>query len=1146
MLNAIIRFALRNRLLIVFVSLATFVYGGYAAATLPIDVFPDLDRPRVVIMTECAGLAPEEVEVLVTFPLESALLGASGVRDVRSQSALGLSVIYVEFDWETDIQVARQVVTERLAALPEPLPAGVRPQLAPVSSIMGQVMLIGLHHQSGPNGGLLAPLGKTGYLVELLSSSEAASPTLAVWDPRDRTDPTNWPPVTGWAVIRGPTIAPRAENDTEWHATIALHGKHHEVVFPDLEQRQMALRTLADWVIRPRLLKIAGIAQVAAIGGGRKQYQVLVDPTALHAHDVSLREVETALKENNINASGGFAERGDREQAVRLLGRLGPEPEQVLADLRRMPVKPTARRTVPLSQVARVVEGPQLKRGDASVNGHPGVVLMVTKQPHIDTRALTEEITAALAEVQGSLPTDLVINPELFQMKGFIDRGIFNVAEALAIGAVLVLLVLFLFLLNFRTTFISLTAIPLSLAITALVFKGIGWLTATKLSINVMTLGGISVAMGELVDDAIVDVENIFRRLRENHALPNPRPTLRVVYEASVEVRSAIVFSTLMVILVFIPLFALGGMEGRLFTPLAWAYIVSILASLLVSLTVTPVLSSYLLPRARATHRREDSPLLRFLKWANSHLILLSMARTRMLLLFTGVLFAGAVVLLSRLGTDFLPAFDEGSVQVNLTLPPGASLAASNRVCAVADARFRQMRQRGEILQFERRTGRAELDEHVEPVSNTEYILVINPHLGRSRDAMLQQILKELKDELPGVDIEAEQPLAHLISHMISGVTAQIAIKVYGDDLDALRSVAEQVKAAVASVEGVTPPVIEAQRRTEELHIRLRPEDLEFYGVDRAWVADFVQAALQGEVVSQVVEGQRRFDLVVRLDEPYRSDHANLGRLQLELPDHRGAITLSDVADIGEGYGANLINRENARRRIVIRCNARGRDLGGVVADIKQRVKQEVALPEGYFIEYGGQFESQSRARWRIGVMVLVAVAGMFVVLYLLFPSARIVLQVLLLALPTAFIGGAVALALTGQTLTVAAWVGFISLGGIAARNGILLVSHYLHLMRSEGESFTQEMILRGSLERLAPVLMTALTASISLVPLVLGGRQPGREILYPVATVILGGLVTSTFCEFLLHPGVFWRFSGRDAGRLALGTRTENELASE
>ena len=1177
MLNAVIRWSLRYRMLVVFLAVGVLVFGGLATATLPIDVFPDLDRPRVVLFTECPGLAPEEVETLVTFPLESALLGAAGVQNVRSQSALGLSVIYVEFDWGADVKAARQLVQERLSPTQGSLPEGIRPVIAPTSSILGQIMHLGLYRQLGPQGGELAATPGIGLVAELVHDTNSGQVSLSFWQTHGYRTPDRWTlfPVASssltltWRDPDGAGKSPEGQTDLaaeagqpgRFHTKQALlqgsnektqfadrqrqvqvrvEGKNRTFEFASRARRQLDLRATADWVVRPGLLKIPGIAQVVVMGGGRKQYQVLVNPTALLAYDVTLQQVEQALRDNNLNTSGGFAVRAGVEQPIRVIGRLGPGSEQVLADLKRIPIKGMAHRPVLLGQVARVTEGAQLPRGDASVNGLPAVILTITKQPHVDTRALTDRILQVLGETEKSLPPDLVLNAELFQLRGFIDRGIHNVAEALILGAVLVLIILFLFLLNVRTTFISLTAIPLSLVITGLVFKMVGWISGAPLSINVMTLGGIAVALGELVDDAIVDVENIFRRLRENNGLPVPRPALEVIYDASVEIRSAIVFGTLMVILVFIPLFALSGMEGRLFAPLGVAYILSILASLLVSLTVTPVLSYYLLSHSRIIHRTQDSPLLSWLKIGAGKLIRFSMARPGWLLLATWIMVGLCAWELSRLGADFLPPFDEGTVQVNVTLPPGSPLEASNEAASHVDAHLRAMQKTaanptGPIAQFSRRTGRAELDEHVEPVSNTEYLITINPEAGRDRATLLRDLRQDIKTAVPGVDVEVEQPLAHLISHMLSGVTAQIAIKIEGDDLEMLRRLAGQIKDAIRDIPGITPPVVEPLRTIDELHIRLRPDKLALHGISRKFVGDFLSTALKGEEVTQVVEGQRRFDLIVRLDEPYRTDYANLPRLRLELPNGRGQVALEELAALGDGVGANQINRDNLRRRLVIRVNAEGRDQAGIVADIQRRVEERVRpeMPSGYLVEYRGQFKSQQRATLLIGLLALLAGAGMFAVLYMLFPSPRMVLQILN-ALPTAFIGGVIALLLTGQTLTVAALVGFISLGGIAARNGILLVTHYFHLMRHEGEAFSTTMILRGSLERLAPVLMTALTAGMGLLPLVIQGHAPGREILYPVATVILGGLITSTLCEFLIHPGLFWAFSGRDAERLA------------
>lgn len=1041
-MNALIRFSLQHRLLIVCLSLVTLVYGSVILSGLPIDIFPNLTRPRVVVMTECPGLAPEEVETLVTFPLETALNGASGVAAVRSASGIGLSVVYVEFGWNVDVHRARQVVAERLSTVASQLPAGVKPEMAPISSIMGQIVMIGMWSKDG-------------------------------------------------------TTSP------------------------------MEIRTLADWVVRQRLLTLSGVAQVITMGGERKQFQVLVDPDRLLQYDVTLTEVEAALRESNENATGGYLDHGAQEYLVRGIGRAEDE-----RDIGLTVVKATGGRSVLVRDVARVVLGPQIKRGDSSANGHPAVVLTIAKQPDADTRKLTEAIIAATEDLRRSLPPDVVLDATLYQQRSFIDHGIHNVLEALRDGAILVLIILFLFLLNVRTTFITLTAIPLSIVITGLVFYVLG------MSINVMTLGGLAVAMGELVDDAIVDIENVFRRLRENAHAAVPRPSLEVVYEASREIRSSIVFGTMLVVLVFIPLFALSGIEGRLFAPLGIAYIVSILASLLVSLTVTPVLGSLLLSGSKAAHREGDSPLLALLKRLVTPVIRLSLKPVpqTVILAIVGTSVIGSVLLLLTLGADFLPSFNEGAAQVNVFLPPGSSLETSNRVSRMVDARFQthaqtKDRPQGLVQSFIRRSGRAELDEHAEGVNVTEYIVTLNPDSGLSRQAALAVLRDELA-EIPGIEYEVEQPLAHLISHMLSGVTAQIAIKVYGDDLDVLRQKAQEVKSAIETVSGLAPPVVEPQQLIPQMRVELDRERLALAGATPGYVNDFLTTAIYGEVVSQVLDGQRTYDLVVRLDEPFRADLTTLHRLAIDLPDG-GRVPLSSLARVYEGAGPNTINRENVRRRITIRANTTDRDLGSAVAAIQQAIDARVELPEGYFIEYGGQFQAQQEATQQIVVLSACSLAGVFLVLYTLFPSVRIVLQVML-ALPIAFVGGVLALWITGQTLTVASMVGFISLGGIAARNGILLVSHYLHLMREEGEGFTEAMVIRGSLERLAPVLMTALTAGIGLVPLVWGGLQPGKEILYPVATVILGGLVTSTACEYVVHPGIFWLLSGRDATQLS------------
>jgi HME family heavy-metal exporter len=1125
MLDHVIRQALRFRGLVVLSALVGLIYGSHLATTLLIDVFPDLDRPRVVLLTECPGLAPEEIETLIAQPIETAILGAPGVQAVRSQASQGLAVTYVEFGWSTEVRYARQIVQERLTVVTDALPPGIRPLLTPPSSIMGQIMIVGVYRQKGPRGGDLTPVGATGILAERGQSDNPAD--WAYWRVVDRHQPQTWQRIPPDSALRRASATVR---------------------FPTPEAARMELRTLADWVIRPRLLKEAGVAEVIVMGGDRKQYQVLVDPNQLLEFGVTLQDVDRAIQDNNLNASGGFTEEGQVERPIRVLGRLGPRTETLLDDLRKLPVKANRARSVLLGQVATITEGPAPKRGDSGVDGLDAVVINLVKQPHTDTRELTDRVKHALHEVERSFPADLVVNTDLFQLRDFIDRSVYYVGEALVIGAGLIIVILFLFLLNLRTTFITLTAIPLALVVTLLVFRLLGWLTGTELSINVMTLGGIAVAMGELVDDAIVDVENIFRRLRENRVAPTPRSALVVIYDASREIRSAIVFGTAVVVLAFLPLFALSGIEGRLFVPLGLAYIVSILASLVVSLTVTPVLSYYLLGHLAAGRQPTDSSdrgLLRLLKWGAAHLIHFSMRFALPLLVLTWLMVAYCGWRLSQLGADFLPKFDEGSIQLNLTLPAGSSLAATNEAARAIDAKLKTWQQSadhptGPIRHFVRRSGRAERDEHAEPVSRSEYILSLNPQASESRQPLLAKLLRELRAEVPGADLEAEQPLAHMISHMISGVNAQIAIKVFGDDLDQLQKLATQIKAVITDLPGLTPLVIDPQELVDELHIVLRQDDLAAFGLSRKYVAQFVETALKGEVVCQVLDGQRRFDLVVKLNAAYRTDYRQLGELRIDLPAGTGQVRLKEVADLPDAAsGPNQINHDNGRRRAVIRSNVSGRDLASVVADIEKRVQTGVPLPEGYFVEFGGQFAAQRSATRLIAFLALMSVTGVFVVLYLLFPSVRICLQILN-AVPTAFVGGVFALVLTNQTLTVASLVGFVSLGGIAVRNGILLVTHYLHLLKEEGEAFTPALVLRGSLERLAPVLMTALTAGIGLLPLVVGGQKPGLEILYPVATVILGGLLTSTFCEFLIHPGLFWQFSGQEAERCARQTEVE------
>jgi HME family heavy-metal exporter len=1104
MLNAIIRFSLHHRLLVIAAAVLVLGYGGWQLYHLPVDVLPDLNRPRVTVMTEVPGMAPEEVEALITFPLEAALNGATGVQAVRSSSGVGLSVVNVEFNWGTDIYVDRQIVAEKLSLVADRMPEGVKPQLAPISSIMGQIMIVGM------------------------------------WSEGNKSSPLD-------------------------------------------------IRTLADWVVRQRLLTIPGVSQVLPMGGGRKQFQVLVNPDSMLTYGVNLHEIEAALQKSNSNVTGGYLDgQGPNEFLVRSLGRI-----QSVEDLRKLVVKIRGGRPVLLAQVATVVEGPEVKRGDSSAfvreadgtfAGGPCVILTVNKQPGTDTSQLTRHVTDALEELKASLPPDIRIAPELYQQKKFIDLAIENVIAALRDGGILVAVILFVFLAGIReiliafavtvaaiplsaalaalaqfwlgwpveawqivavaalltivatsrTTLITVTAIPLSIVVTGLVFK---WF---DMSINTMTLGGLAVAVGELVDDAIVDVENIFRRLRQNRAVghvssvpgtiescPTPKPALLVVFQASAEIRNSIVFSTMIIVLVFIPLFALSGMEGRLFTPLGIAYIVSILASLVVSLTVTPVLCYWLLPNSGATHREKDSFVLRGLKWLAAKAICLSLRAPQPVLVAAVAAVVLSGVAMSRMQSDFMPPFDEGVAQLNVLLPPGTSLQRSKEVATMVERRLQKIQG---VEGFVARTGRAELDEHVIGVNMSEFIISFNPESGRSREEVLDDIREAMAD-IPGIVTSVEQPLAHLISAMLSGVQAQVAIKLYGDDLDVLRARIKEMEKIVAGVPGVKDLMPEPQISIPQLRIELNRDRLATYGLTPGDVNEFIETAMHGRVVSEVLQGQRTFDLFVRLDERFRENLEALSRMSLDLPEG-GTTPLSSVATINDqARGPNTINREQVRRRIVLQCNTAGRGLVDVVRDIQARLKPvQESLPTGYFIEYGGQFQSQQTASRMIAVLFTLSLAGMFLVLFTMFRSVNFALQVMA-ALPMAFIGAVGAILWTGQTLTIASMVGFISLCGIATRNGILLLDHYLHLVKYEGETWSREMIVRAGQERLAPVLMTALTAGIGLVPLAMAAGQPGKEILYPVATVIIGGLISSTLLEFFVRPALFWTI-GRNAGQ--------------
>ncbi len=1048
MFDRIIQFSLRNRLFVVaFASLIT-AYGGYVLTKLPVDVFPDLNRPTVTIFSEAEGLAPEEVESLVSFPIETVMNGATGVERVRSVSGIGLSIVFVEFGFEQDIYLARQIVTEKLQQTSAQLPPDVKPVLAPISSIMGEIMLVGLTSEDG------------------------------------KTNP-------------------------------------------------MDLRTLADWQIRQRLLSVPGISQITVIGGELKQYQVLVDPFKLRNLDITLHNVEEAVRKANVNSTGGFLIGAHTEGLIRNLARIDD-----IADLSQAVVPREAKRSgdaaagestnrsdnnlpLTLDQVAQVrLGGPLAKRGDAGVNGAPAVILSIQKQPGADTVKLTRAIEAELNKIQTGMPEGVKIHSEIFRQSGFIQNSVRNVEEALRDGAILVVIVLFLFLLNFRTTMITLTAIPLSLLVTALVFKWFG------ITINTMTLGGLAVAIGELVDDAIVDVENVFRRLRENRQLEHPKPAFDVIYHASSEVRNSIVFATIIVVLVFIPLFALGGIEGRIFAPLGIAYITSIIASLFVSLTVTPALCYYLLPKMKQMAHGKDSFLVRGIKALEARVLAFGFRWTNLVLGVVTLLFLAAMATTPFFGREFLPPFNEGSITINMVLPPGTSLDESNRIGSLAE---RLLLKVPEVKSTGRRTGRAELDEHAEGVHSSEIEAELKES-GRSREEILNAIRGQL-DQIPGIAVNIGQPISHRIDHMLSGVRAQVAVKVFGDDLGVLREKAAEVEAAMKTVPGVVDIFIEKQVLIPQLHVRVDRAQARKHNVLVGEVAEYAELAMQGKAVSQVLEGNRTFDVILRLEDKARNNPEAIRQIPIDTLSGR-IIPLGQIASVEEAKGPNQINRENVQRRIYVAANVSGRDLVSTVTELQRAIADKVQLPPGYFVTYGGQFESQASASRLIALLSVVSLGGMFVVLYAHFKSAMFAFQIML-NIPMAFIGSVIGVWMMGGTMSIATMVGFITLTGIAARNGIMMISHYLHLMSEEGEKFTKTMVIRGTQERLVPVLMTALTAGLALVPLILAADEPGREILHPVAVVIFSGIFTSTLLDFIVTPLVFWRFARRSVTRL-------------
>ncbi len=1120
MLNAIIAFSLKNRGFVLIAAIVVLIYGSYTLGEMPVDVFPDLNRPTVTVMTESPGLAPEEVEVLVTRPIEYLLNGATGVQRVRSASGIGLSIVWVEFDWGTDIYRDRQIVAEKMQIARERLPGDVNPVMAPISSIMGEIMLLGLRSTKPP-------------------ADEAAA----------------------------------AELDME-------------------------LRTLGEFTVRNRLLAVEGVSQVTVMGGTLKQYQIITSPARLAAQNITLDQLTAAAEKANVLAGGGIMVRSPKESLIRISGQ-----SLTLADIENTPVLWRSQRAVLLKEVADVRFGGPVKRGDGSVlvregdkiEGGSAVILAVQKQPNADTLKLDRQIGTVLEELQRDLPEGIVIEDRIFKQADFIEAAVENVVEAIRDGAIWVVVVLFIFMWNFRTSISSLTAMPISILLTVLIFRWFG------ISINTMTLGGIAVAIGDLVDDSIVDIENIYRRLKESkfrfsnddlrfengegkvtiatpHLIENPKsqfqnPALQVIYDASCEVRNSIVYATLIVVLVVFPLFSMAGLEGRMFAPLGVAYMTSLLASLVVSLTITPVLASYLLPKARFLDEKGDPFVLRVLKSATSVMLRWTLRHANLVLGGTVAMVGVAMLALFWMGGEFLPPFNEGTFTISFQTEPGTSLDESQRLAQRAEMLLLEI---PEVLAISRRTGRAELDEHAEGVNSSEIdvrvqdyrrpksgwgarILRLIPiaHLwgfettGRPREQVLAEI-RERITSIPSIKANIGQPISHRLDHIMSGVRAQIAVKVFGNDLRELRNASQDVYTAMSQVPGVVDLQLEPQVEVSQVRLQVRREDAARYGLAPGDVAELLETAYKGRVVSQVLDDDRYFGLVVWYDEASRNDPDVIQQTILDTPSGR-KVSLGEVADVLDTTGPNTLNREHVQRRIVVFCNVEGRDLASVVGQIKNLAKpiedRLRTLPGNYHIEYGGQFEAQQQANFRLLVLGSVSVIGVFLLLTKCLGSWQAALQVLA-NIPLAALGSVVTLLIVNQptaealqsaewwqwpqvwisatSLSVAHWVGFITLIGIVSRNGIMMISHYIHLMEHEGEVFGEEMIIRGSLERLSPVMMTAATSFIGLLPLLFGAGQTGKEILYPLALVVFGGMLTSTVLDQVVTPALFFKFGGK------------------
>lgn len=1024
MLNKIIQFSLNNRLIVLIGAVLLLVGGLYTAKNMEIDVFPDLNAPTVVIMTEANGMASEEVERLVSFPIETAVNGATDVRRVRSSSTTGFSVVWVEFDWGTDIYKARQIVTEKLATLGDALPENIgQPTLGPQSSILGEVMIIGLTADS----------------TSLLD-----------------------------------------------------------------------LRTIADWTIRPRLLSTGGVAQVTVIGGDIKEYQILLDPGRMKHYGVTLDEVLQVTRNMNQNASGGVLYEYGNEYIVR-----GVLQSADVKEIGKAVIKKVGESPILISDVADVKIGAKTpKLGVASEKTKSAVLLTITKQPNTNTIELSEKLDASIADLQKGLPTDVKISTDIFRQERFINNSINNVQKSLYEGSIFVVIVLFLFLMNGRTTFISLMALPLSLLTSILALKLMG------LTINTMSLGGMAIAIGSLVDDAIIDVENVFRHLRENRKKPKEeqQSVLTIVFEASKEVRMPILNSTLIIVASFTPLFFLSGMEGRMLVPLGIAFIVALFASTIIALTVTPVLCSYLLANNKKDKIEKESVFVMKLKAIYEKSLHWALEKQKIVLGITGLLLISAIAISFTFGRNFLPPFNEGSFTVTLNTLPGISLEESDKVAAMAEEAILSV---PEIQTVGRKTGRAELDEHSFGVNSSE---IEAPFILKDRPQ--KEILAELRDKLntiPGISVEIGQPISHRIDHMLSGTKANIAIKIFGTDLNKLFSLGNDIKSKIEGIEGVADLNVEQQVERPQLKIVPKRELLAKYGITLPEFTEFVTTMLSGEVVSQVYDAGKSFDLTLKVDENYKDQAEKIRNLMIDANGLK--VPFAYIADISSSTGPNTINRENAQRKIVVSANVAGRDLRSVVNEIQENLDNNIQLPEGYHIEYGGQFESEQAASQ---ILLIASVFAILIIFLLLFNQFRSVTQsaVILLNLPLALIGGVYAILFTSGEISIPAIIGFISLFGIATRNGILLMAHYNDL-GNKGYSVNKS-ILQGSLDRLNPILMTALSSGLALIPLAVQGSLPGNEIQSPMAKVILGGLLTSTMLNMYIVPIIYRMLKNR------------------